>query len=71
MTPRTTLKRIVVAASGALLIVAGCILLVIPGPGLVVLAVGLGVLATEFTWARQWLAKLRARARDAASALKP
>ena len=45
--------RILVAAAGSLLILAGALLLVLPGPGLLVIALGLGVLATEFEWARR------------------
>jgi uncharacterized protein (TIGR02611 family) len=40
-----------VAAVGGTLIVVGVILLVLPGPGLVLIALGVAVLATEFAWA--------------------
>lgn len=40
-----------VALIGTGLLAAGLILLVLPGPGLLVIAVGLAVLAREFTWA--------------------
>jgi len=32
---------------------------VLPGPAVVVIPVGLGILALEFAWARHWLRKLR------------
>jgi uncharacterized protein (TIGR02611 family) len=63
-------KRIIVSIVGFTLIALGLVLLVIPGPGLLVLAAGLAVLATEYAWARKLLdsakrraAALRARAR--------
>jgi tellurite resistance protein TerC len=53
-------RRIAVAIVGATLLVIGAILLVTPGPAVVVLTLGLAVLAAEFAWARRWLRKLRA-----------
>jgi len=48
------------------MLVTGLALLVLPGPGLLVLAAGLAVLAVEFHWARRLLARLRAHAQAAA-----
>lgn len=53
------IRTIVVTVLGAVLVVAGVVMLVTPGPGLVAIAAGLAVLATEFDWARD----LRDRAR--------
>jgi len=55
-------RRVVVAVIGATLFALGAVLLVAPGPGLLVLSMGLGVLAIEFAWARRWLHHLRERA---------
>jgi uncharacterized protein (TIGR02611 family) len=49
------LWRISVAVLGAVLVVIGAILLVIPGPGWLVIFLGLGIWATEFAWARSLL----------------
>ena len=46
-------KRIATAVAGGLLVAIGVLLLVLPGPGVVVIAAGLAVLAREFTWARR------------------
>lgn len=46
---------------GTILIVAGLVMLVTPGPGLLAIAAGLAVLAREFRWARRLLARVRAR----------
>ena len=48
-----------VAIVGGTLIVVGLLMLVLPGPGIAVLALGLVVLATEFAWAERTLHKLR------------
>jgi tellurite resistance protein TerC len=34
-------------------------LLVLPGPALIVIPVGLAILSIEFAWARSWLRKIR------------
>lgn len=49
-----------VATVGVTVLAIGVALLVLPGPGLVVIAVGIGILATEFAWARHTLHRGRA-----------
>lgn len=44
---------------GGLLLVAGIIMIVTPGPAVVFIPLGLGVLATEFQWARNLLSRAR------------
>ncbi|HET6327214.1 MAG TPA: PGPGW domain-containing protein [Planctomycetaceae bacterium] len=51
--------RLGVFGVGILLLVAGIIMIVTPGPAIVFIPLGLGVLATEFQWARDLLAKAR------------
>jgi tellurite resistance protein TerC len=55
-------RRVVVAVAGLTAIGIGVAMLVLPGPGIVVIAVGLAVLSTEFVWAQRWLARVRAAA---------
>lgn len=50
-----------VSILGGILVLAGVIMLVIPGPGLLVIAAGLALLATEFEWARRLMEKAKAR----------
>ena len=57
-------RKVAIAVVGVALLVVGCALLVLPGPGLVVLALGLGLLSLEFAWARVWLKRVKAKARD-------
>ena len=52
-------RRIVVGVVGATVVLLGLVMLVTPGPALVVIPVGLAILSIEFTWARMWLRKLR------------
>ncbi len=37
----------------------GIIMIVTPGPALVLIPVGLAILSIEFTWARVWLKRVR------------
>lgn len=55
-------RRIVVAVVGSTVILIGVALLVLPGPGWVVIFAGLGILATEFVWARRLLQRARSSA---------
>jgi tellurite resistance protein TerC len=62
------MKKIVTAVIGLTVLAIGIALLVLPGPGLPIVAAGLAILGTEFLWARRALrnakgklAKLRRR----------
>jgi uncharacterized protein (TIGR02611 family) len=55
------MKRAVKIAGGFLLLLAGLVMLVTPGPGWVTIALGLALLATEYRWARRLLDRLKAR----------
>ena len=46
-------RRVVVAVVGGVLILVGIALLVLPGPGLLLIAAGVAVLALEFPWAER------------------
>jgi uncharacterized protein (TIGR02611 family) len=60
------LRRIAVTVVGIVILAVGVVLLVAPGPGLVVIALALAVFAIEYQWARRHLAAVQARARSAA-----
>ena len=51
-----------ITAAGLVMLAAGVAMLVLPGPGLAVIALGLAVLATEYDWAARLLAEVRQRA---------
>lgn len=48
---RNPLVRVLSVVGGLALLVAGAVLMVIPGPGIPVALVGAGLLAREFRWA--------------------
>ena len=52
-------RRIAVLAVGSTVVVLGIIMLVTPGPGMIVIPIGLAILGLEFAWARIWLRKVR------------
>ena len=43
--------RIVIGLTGGAITVAGAVAMIGPGPGVLILLAGLGILATEFAWA--------------------
>ena len=49
------MKKVIVALVGGTVLLVGMALLVLPGPGLPIIAVGIAILATEFLWARRAL----------------
>src|SRR5947207_15222421 len=49
---------------GMILLVAGAAMLVLPGPGIAVILLGLVVLSAEFQWAKRVLAWFRKRSTD-------
>jgi tellurite resistance protein TerC len=62
-------RRIVVAVVGTTVLLIGIALLVLPGPAIVVIPIGLAILATEFAWARRWLKVVRESAENGAAKL--
>ena len=52
-------KRVVIAVIGSTVILIGFAFFVLPGPGLLIVIIGLAVLATEFAWAQGLLYKAR------------
>ena len=49
------MKRFFITLIGGTVLLIGAAMLVLPGPGMLVIAGGLAVLATEFFWARRAL----------------
>ena len=62
------LRRFAVTILGVLLLAAGLAMMVLPGPGIVVIVAGLAVLATEYVWARRLLEKAKDQAQQAQEA---
>lgn len=53
-------RKVLVGVIGGLILAIGIALIVLPGPAFIVIPAGLGILATEYYWAR----KLRDRFRE-------
>jgi len=64
--PVRLLRRIAVTIVGTVILAVGLVLLVAPGPGLLVIFLALLVFAAEYEWARRRLDAVRVRARSAA-----
>ena len=62
-------KRFIVAVIGFTILGIGIAMIVLPGPAILVIPLGLSVLATEFVWAKTFLEKLRSRLKRAGSSL--
>ena len=52
-------KRFLKILFGFTLLVLGALMVFLPGPGLITIFLGLGVLAAEFVWARRLLNHLK------------
>jgi uncharacterized protein (TIGR02611 family) len=62
---RNRIYRVAFAAVGFIVLLAGIVMLVTPGPGIPVIILGLGMLALEFSWAERWLERILAKAEAA------
>ena len=58
-------KRVGVTIAGFALILVGAALLVLPGPGWLLIFAGLAVLATEYVWAQRLLNAAKQKAKQA------
>ena len=52
-------KKIFIAILGGLVLLIGILMIVLPGPALIVIPLGLGILSLEFERPRIWLVRLR------------
>ena len=60
------LRRIALTVVGTVILAVGVVLLVAPGPGLLVILLALIVFGVEYEWARRRLVTVRDKARSAA-----
>ena len=58
-------RRIAVTVIGVLVVLAGLVLLVLPGPGWVLIFVGLSILGSEYVWAQRLLRVAKQQANNA------
>ena len=48
-------RRVIIFVIGSTVLLIGIAMIVLPGPAVVVIPLGLAILATEFVWAKRWL----------------
>jgi len=53
LTNRPRVRKLIVAVIGITVVLFGLALIVLPGPAVLVVPLGLAILATEFAWARR------------------
>jgi len=53
-------RRLIIAVMGSTVVLLGIALLVLPGPGLAIIALGVAILAIEFAWAKRVLERGKA-----------
>ncbi len=63
-------KRIAVTIVGAALVLAGLAMLALPGPGILVVALGFAVLGTEYAWAAAALERTKRTAAQAVTLVR-
>ncbi len=52
-------KRIVTTLVGSTVLLIGIVMIITPGPAVIVIPLGLAILGLEFAWARLWMRRLR------------
>ena len=52
-------KRLIVAVIGFAVLAIGIAMVVLPGPAILVIPLGLFILGTEFVWAKRFLEKIK------------
>ena len=58
------IKKIIVGIIGFTILFIGVLLIVLPGPAFIIIPIGLGILATEFAWAKNILEKVKKRLKN-------
>lgn len=51
------LRKAIAALLGGSVVGVGLVMLITPGPAIVVIPIGLSILAAEFAWVRHWIRK--------------
>ena len=54
-------KRLIIRAIGFTVLLIGIAMIVLPGPAIIVVPLGLGILSTEFVWAAMLLKTIRGK----------
>lgn len=62
---RRVIKRFLIGTVGGVVLALGVAMIILPGPAVAVIPVGLAILGTEFPWAKRWLDKAKRTASKA------
>jgi hypothetical protein len=54
-----TMRRLFILVIGLTVLLLGVVMVITPGPAILVIPLGLAILGIEFAWARRWLAKFK------------
>ena len=54
-------KRLIIIVIGFTILLIGIAMIVLPGPAVLVIPLGLGILASELVWARRILNKIKSK----------
>lgn len=57
-------RKAVILLLGSSVLLIGVGMIVLPGPAVIVIPLGLSILAIEFAWARRWLEKIKSKIAD-------
>ena len=60
---RRVARRVAVGMVGTTVLVIGVVMIVTPGPAILVIPAGLAILGTEFPWARRHVDRIRSELR--------
>lgn len=47
------IKKLFISIIGGILLIIGIIMIIVPGPAYLIIPAGLGILGTEYIWARR------------------
>lgn len=63
-------RRVVILIVGSTVVLVGIAMIILPGPGSLVIPLGLAILAIEFAWARLWLKRVKRSIRQMSGKMK-
>lgn len=52
-------KKILVSIIGGIILIVGIVMIIVPGPAYLIIPAGLGILGTEYMWAKRLHQKLK------------
>jgi tellurite resistance protein TerC len=58
------MRKCLIGLLGGTVLLIGIIMVILPGPAILVIPLGLGILATEFAWARSYKERFEAKWAD-------